>query len=86
LVKIGFSLSLPFASSSPQTTTQIVYASKVAGIIGFAHLPWLAPDVIKTEVSTFHVHFIWLVLIFPLGPSQFEHLEPLVLLGDNVSR
>jgi hypothetical protein len=44
-------------------------ASKVSGIVGFAHLPWLAPDVIKTEVSTFHVHFIWLVLIFPLCPS-----------------
>jgi hypothetical protein len=83
---MGVSLSLPLASSSPQTTTLLVYTSKVAGIIGFAHLPCLAPDVIKTEVSTFHVHFIWLVLIFPLCPSQFEHLEPLVLLGDNVRR
>jgi hypothetical protein len=83
---MGVSLLLPFASSSPQTTTLLVCASKVAGIIGFSHLPWLAPNVLKTEFSNFHVRFIWLVLIFPLCSSQFEHLEPLVLLGDNVRR
>jgi hypothetical protein len=69
-------LRLPSSQSLPQ---------KWLGLQALATTPGLL-QVLKTEVSTFHVYFTWVVLIFPLCRLQCEHLEPLMLLGGNDKR
>jgi hypothetical protein len=50
------------------------------------HHLWLSPDILKTEVSTLHVYFIWVVLIFTLCHSHSHLLESLILLGSNARK
>jgi hypothetical protein len=69
-------LRLPSSQSLPQ---------KCLGLQALATTPGLL-QILKTKVSTFHVYFIWVVLIFPLYHVQCEHLEPLMLLGGNDKR
>jgi hypothetical protein len=69
-------LRLPSSQSLPQKWLGLQALATTHGLL----------QVVKTEVSTFHVYFIWVVLIFPLCCPQCEHLEPLMLLWGNDKR
>jgi hypothetical protein len=57
------------------TSILSISTSCVASITGLVHHPWLAPDVLKTEVSTLHVHFIWALHILPQCHSNDNTLS-----------
>jgi hypothetical protein len=57
------------------TSVLSVSASHAACITGLVHHPSFAPDVLKTEVSTLHVHFIWVLHILPQCHSNDNTLS-----------
>jgi hypothetical protein len=71
LVKLGFTTNLCLSSSYD-------YRHK--------NHAWQAPDVLKSEISTLHVCFIWITFIFAVCHSQCHLLEPLMLPDANVRR
>jgi hypothetical protein len=71
LVKLGFTTNLCLSSSCD-------YRHK--------NHAWQTPDMLKSEISTLLICFIWITFIFTLCHPQCRLLEPLVLPDANVRR